>query len=141
MSDADFLLAMEDCTLSASDWTHEAHVRLAWLMLSRYPYPASLAQIRLTIQRFNAKVLKKDVAYHETITVVFTHLIAKSRESLPALHNLNDLKSKSPSLFDSKLSALLYHYRKETLFSVTARNSFVEPDLVPLPELAQVTPA
>lgn len=141
MSDANFLEAMESCTLAAKEWTHEAHIRLAWLMLARHAYPEALAPIRTTIQRYNGNVLKKDLAYHETITVAFTLLIAKSCEALPVLHRLNDLKHQSPALFDNKLSALLHHYRRETLFSSTARNSFVEPDLVPLPELSPMTPA
>jgi hypothetical protein len=35
MTDSEFLTAFEACRLRRQDWTHAAHVRLAWLYLTR----------------------------------------------------------------------------------------------------------
>jgi hypothetical protein len=121
--------------LSCSEWTHEAHIRLAWLMLDSMPYSIALDRIRAGINNYNDSVLKKANAYHETITVVFTHLIAAGREQLLPNHTFAEFKPMHPALFDRKLSALLRHYRHETLFSSEARVRFVSPDLLPLPVL------
>ncbi len=138
MSDEDFLDSFLHGTWPASEWTHEAHIRLAWLLLSLLPYPLALEQVRKGINNYNDTVLKKTLAYHETITVAFTRLIAKGREYLPSHHSFADFKLAQPLLFDRTLSALEKHYRRETLFSAEARSGFILPDLLPLPELATI---
>lgn len=134
MNDHEFLDSFLRCNLPSTEWTHEAHIRLAWMMLSYSPYSLALDKIRNGISTYNDKVLKKALAYHETITVVFTRLIANGREHLPAAHSFADFKLAHPVLFDRNLSALLHYYRRETLFSAEARAHFVPPDLLPLPE-------
>lgn len=137
MSDHDFLSSFENCTLPAAEWTHEAHIRMAWLMLKRSPYDVALEKIRRGINRYNDTVLKKENAYHETITVAFTRLIAVGRYNMPDGHLFSEFKSTHPLLLDNKLSALLHHYERTTLFSDEARARFVAPDLGPLPELIE----
>lgn len=138
MTDEEFLESFLHCTLPASAWTHEAHIRLAWLMLSSKPYTVALSCIRHGIGTYNDTVLKKALAYHETITVAFTRLIAAGRGQLADDHSFSEFKQTHPLLFDRTLAALLHHYRRETLFSSEARVSFVSPDLLPLPELASI---
>lgn len=140
MSDDAFLTAFETGTLPASAWTHEAHVRMAWLYLTRLPYKEAVIRVRTGINYFNNAVLKKDNGYHETITIAFCCLIADARKQLllpDKSASLDDLKSQFPEFFDRKLSALLRHYRHETLFHESARTSFVEPDLIPLPNISE----
>ncbi len=139
MSDETFVDLFFSCKLPASEWTHEAHIRLAWLMLSSMPYDDALNRIRAGIMKYNDIVLKKAPAYHETITVAFTRLIVTARVELPLKHTLADFKSFHPILFDRTLTALLRHYRRDTLFSLEARASFIAPDLLPLPDLAKTT--
>lgn len=133
MSDSEFLEAFECCTLTREEWTHEAHVRMAWLYLAMFPYEYALQAIRAGIQRLNERVLKKELAYHETITVAYARLIASARERLPATHGLSAVREVAPALFDRELSAVLHHYSRERLFSAEARAGWVVPDLVPLP--------
>lgn len=133
MNDVEFLRAFEKCTLTPADWTHEAHVRMAWLYLTHEPYDSALTLIRAGIQNLNARVLKKDLAYHETITVAFARLIESARRTLPAAHSLSDVKLHAPDLFDRQLSAVLKYYSRERLFSAESRAGWLEPDLVPLP--------
>jgi hypothetical protein len=133
MTDSEFLEAFECCTLTREQWTHDAHVRVAWLYLGLLPYEYAVQAIRSGIQRLNERVLKKDMAYHETITVAYARLIASVRNGLPASHGLDSVKQVAPALFDRELSALLKHYSRERLFSAEARACWVNPDLNPLP--------
>lgn len=133
MTDDEFLTAFERCTLPAAAWTHEAHVRTAWIYLRRLDEPAALGRIRAGIQRFNAAVLKKDWAYHETITAAYTRLIADRRRTLPPGHSFDQFRTVSADLLDRTLTALLRHYGRDTLFSDRARHGWVGPDLEPLP--------
>lgn len=139
MSDESFAGLFLSCELPATEWTHEAHIRFAWMTLSFMSYNDALNHIRAGIMKYNDTVLKKAHAYHETITVAFTRLIAAGREELPLKHIFADFKSAHPNLFDRTLTALLRHYRHNTLFSPEARTRFVAPDLLPLPDLAKAT--
>lgn len=131
LSDADFLHAFESCTLPATSWTHIAHVRLAWLRLNQHPYETALESVRLGIQSYNNAVLKKEGAYHETITVAFMRLVNEAKHN--GVKHFADLETRHPALLDRKLSALLEHYSRDRLFSAEARSGYIEPDLKPFP--------
>ncbi len=133
MTDAEFLRAFEECTLPASAWTHQAHVRMAWLYLRAHPLPEGLSRARDGIQRYNAAVLKKENAYHETITCAYVRLVHDRMRMNGAVKDFASFCTHAPDLLDRTLTALLRHYRRETLFSDEARAGFVEPDLASLP--------
>lgn len=129
MTDDEFLLAFEECAFSRPEWTHESHVRMAWLYLSRLPIDAALDRVRRGIQKLNAKIGSPD-GYHETITVAFVSIIAsrlRTGESYLAFRDRN------PDLLDRTLPVLLRHYTKDRLWSPEARRGFIEPDLEELP--------
>src|SRR5580704_18785941 len=134
MSDDEFLAAFEECTLRRSQWTHEAHVRMAWLYLTQYPLAESIERARQGIRQLNATFSlfacgsgRNTDGYHDTITVAFIRLIAarhENDESFPSFCERN------PDLFDRKLTALLRFYSKELLNSGAAKQCFIEPDLL-----------
>jgi hypothetical protein len=129
VSDDEFLSAFEAAAFTRPEWTHEAHVRMAWLYLTRFPAPQALDLVRTGIQKLNAKIGSPD-GYHETITVAFVRVIGSRLvpgERWPAF------RARNPDLLDRTLSALLRHYTKDRLHSPEARRAFVEPDLVELP--------
>jgi hypothetical protein len=149
MSDDEFLAAFEGCQFARKEWTHEAHVRMAWLYLRRVSADEDVFErVRSGIKRLNAAFVRRDQArcmptprkepdprgldgYHETITVAFVTVIAsrmKPGEDFPTFRDRN------PDLFDRKFPAILKHYSPERLFSSAAKAEFIEPDLEPLPE-------
>jgi hypothetical protein len=156
MTDNKFLAKFEDRTLTREEWTHEAHVRMAWLYVSRSDsYRDARSKVRTGIKKLNAAFLArqnapcgatrppevdanadpaaepKPVGFHETITTAFLRLIAdraKDGESFAAFRKRN------PEFFDRSLSALLAHYSPEVLFSDEAKVKFVQPDREPLPK-------
>jgi hypothetical protein len=158
MTDDEFLCAFERCTLARRDWTHEAHVRMAWLYLSRGgegpphtpPIPSDadvFIRVRDGIKKLNATFIRRQQAlcralptkskdargldgYHETITVAFVTVIAAR---IVPTEDFAAFRERNPDLFDRKLSALLKHYSAERLFSAPAKTEFLEPDLEPLP--------
>jgi hypothetical protein len=132
MTDDEFLAAFEAAAFARPEWTHEAHVRMAWLYLTRLPFVEALDRIRTGIQRLNAKIGSPD-GYHETITVAFTRVIAACVEGG---ENYAAFRERNPELFDRTLTALLHHYTKERLYSAEARKAFTEPDVKPLPRPA-----
>jgi hypothetical protein len=132
MTDDEFLAAFEAVAFTRPEWTHEAHVRMAWAYLSRLAFAEALHKVRTGIQKLNAKIGSPD-GYHETITVAFVRVIASRMEDGESYGLFGD---RNPELFDRTLAALLHHYTKERLHSPEARRAFIEPDVKPLPHLA-----
>jgi hypothetical protein len=131
MSDSDFLHAFESCTLTRAEWTHQSHVRMAWLYLSSQPLESALRKIRSGIQKLNQSH-GNVIGYHETITLAYARLVAAAIAKSPEAA-FSDFCAAHPELLDREAKVLLRHYRRETLRSPQARAEFVEPELEPLP--------
>src|SRR5579885_3559722 len=131
-ADESFIQAFEACTIPKAEWTHRAHVRMAWIYLSRFDFDLALTRIRDGIKKYNHAVGGNPHGYHETVTQVYARLVR---------HCLAHEGSRSKSfdefaetfafLLDRKSPPTLKHYRSETITSEEARARFVEPDLVP----------
>jgi len=129
MTDDEFLTAFEAAAIARKEWTHEAHVRMAWLYLRRLPFAEALEKVRAGIRKLNAKIGSPD-AYHDTITVAHVRVIASR---LRAGEGYPTFRDRNPDLFDRTFPALLRHYTKDRLYSPEARAAFIEPDREELP--------
>ena len=85
MSDDEFLEAFERCTLVKSDWTHAAHVRMAWLYMSRNDFDEALRCIRQGIRRLNGHFGTASEKYHDTMTIAYSALIRERIERDPSV--------------------------------------------------------
>ena len=154
MTDDEFLTKFEQRTLTRGQWTHAAHVRMAWLYVGRSgTYRHARGKARTGIQKLNQAFLARQnapcgatrppepaaepaaepkvVGFHETITTAFVRLVAaraRPGETFAAFRKRN------PDLFDRTLAALLAHYSRGLLFSEEAKTKFAQPDLAPLPK-------
>jgi hypothetical protein len=131
MSDNEFLAAFEGCALPRSHWTHTAHVRMAWLFLTRLPFEAALDRIRNGIRRYNESAGSD--GYHETLTIAFAHLIHSRLGTGETEKDFPAYMARNPDLFDRRAGLLERHYHPTTLASSEAQRRFVEPDREPLP--------
>ena len=135
MTADEFLAAFEAAVIPRSEWTHAAHVHMAWLYLMRFSPAEAMERVRCGIQKLNA-VIGVAGGYHETITVAFVRVISARLLHAEPYASFRD---RNPDLFDRSLSAILRHYTRERLFSGEARAAFVEPDLASLPTLGPVS--
>ena len=133
MNDAEFVAAFDECTRPKTEFTHEGHLRLAWLTLRATPnFDAALDLFRARLQRYAASIGKPGV-YHETLTVLWLRLVAHARAQSPAAQDsFDEFLARNVWLRDRANPAK--HYSAERLESITARRSFVEADLQALPE-------
>ena len=131
-------------TLPRAEWTHEAHLAATAYLLLRRPDIDVDGELPDLIRRYNESVgaVNSDSeGYHETITRVFLHgvrlFLEEVKGTVPSgtvpgkpLHALvNDLLL-SPT---GKRDWPLRFYSRERLFSVSARTTFVMPDIAALP--------
>jgi hypothetical protein len=150
MTDGQFLVKFEKRQLDRSEWTHEAHVRMAWLYVTKTEsYRDARSKVRTGIKRLNAAFQARSavpcgatqpaepvaearpLGYHETLTTAFVRLIAA--RARPG-ESFATFRKRNPELFDRKLSAILKHYSSKLLFSEEAKTTFAQPDLEPLPK-------
>jgi hypothetical protein len=131
-SDAELWRAFHDGTLPAAQWTHAAHLRIAWLHLARHELDEAHLRMRIGIIRLNAAhglVETAERGYHETLTRIWLVLVAEVRRRAPGPDSSSLLGQ--PGL---EREAPLAYYSRARLFSVAARARFVPPDLAELPD-------
>lgn len=115
-------------------WTHRAHLRVAFLYLRRYGLDEAVTRMRSGIQRFNAASQTPeavDRGYHETITQAWLHLIWADMPAADPDQSSVEFVDARPDLGEKRV--LLQHYSRERIMSWEAKHQFVEPDLAPLP--------
>jgi hypothetical protein len=125
MTDEQFVAAFESTELPDDQFSHTAHVRVAWWYLQHSPLPVAMQRFGDALKRF---ATSKGAAgkYHETITVAYMLILA---ERLHAARDLSwpQFATANPDLFE-RPSVLAKYYRDETLASDRARRGFVMPD-------------
>lgn len=126
MMDLEFARAFERGDIAPSAFTHQSHVRLAWVYLQEGPtFEAALARVRDEIQRF-AAAAGASQKYHETITVAWMMLLDTARTRVDASCSFEELLRLVPELADKDLP--LKYYTRERLFSDEARAGWILPD-------------
>ncbi len=67
----EFIRRFEECTLRKEEWTHEAHLRMAYHYVWTYPEEECGRRVREGIKRLNESFGGKnteDEGFHETLT-------------------------------------------------------------------------
>jgi hypothetical protein len=120
------------------EWTHEAHLAACCWILSERPDINPTADMRGIISSYNEAVggVNDDSqGYHETITQVYIAAVSRhlrERAQSESLCNSVNRLLLSPR---GRRDLPLIHYSRERLFSGTARQEFVEPDLLSLSDI------
>jgi hypothetical protein len=122
--DADFIRALEACTLEEKEFNHAGHVRAAYLYLRPGDFAESLKRMRRAIRNYAGSLGKPD-RYHETITVAYLALIQQLLCERGDGGGWAAFARSAPELFEPDL--LLKFYSKAELESQLARRIFVLP--------------
>lgn len=131
LDDPSLWRAFQDHTLHHAEWTHVAHLRVAWLHMARHDLDEAHLRMRIGIIWLNAAhglVESETRGYHETLTRVWLVLVRDARRRHPCPDSVSFLAT--PGL---DRDAPLRYYSRERLFSVAARAVFVAPDIAELP--------
>ena len=134
MDDPAFLERFEATAISREAWTHESHLRMAYLYLQTLDFGAALNRMREGIQRLNAANRVPEnlhSGYHETLTVAWARLVAEAIRRTPPVASFDEFLAANPELLEKTF--VLRYYSRPLLFSAEARRSWVEPDRESLP--------
>src|SRR5690348_8700842 len=137
MDDSELVRQLESCTLPFAQWTHRAHVRVAYTLLRALPFPEALVRFRKAVQAYNAKNNVPESAtqgYNETTTHAMLHLILATMRAYPADYpNADAFCDTHPQLMTRHCLRLFYSPARR--MDPLAKTQFVEPDLAPLPHI------
>lgn len=129
LDDDGFLDAFRSGSLPLSSFTHEAHLRLGWLHLTREPLEAAVENVAQEIQHF-VRVYGKEDKYHHTLTVAALHILA-SRIRSSEIRSFRSFMDRNPDLLTDLKALVGQHYSAERLSSPEAASRWVKPDLRP----------
>ena len=129
LSDATFLRKFRACEIEPSAFTHEAHLRLAWIQIRKY----GLARAEKNIQEKLKSYVKWAGApekYHTTLTVAAVRMVDHFMEK-SSTNNFWDFIDEYPALINDFKSLINSHYSFDIFKHNRARLSYVAPDLAP----------
>lgn len=129
ISDTEFEVAFGHCTVPPDVFNHEAHLRLAWIHISKYGVARAEMNIQEQLEAYVDYVGGKD-KYNITLTIaavrVVNHFIRRSTS-----HTFGDFIAEFPELkFDFK-RLIGSHYSFDVFNSQKAKIEYLEPDLLP----------
>jgi len=139
MDDRELLRQFESLTLPFDQWTHRAHMRVAYAYLSAHPFDEALRRMRAGVKAYNARnnVPENPTSgYNETTTHAFLHLVAATMRAYAKTHpveNADAFCDMHPQLMTKH--ALRLFYSPQRRMHPDARQKFVPPDLAPLPKI------
>lgn len=149
LSDGEFLRQFETGTLPYIHWTHRAHLRVAYLYVTRFGLTDAIPKVTAGIRAYNQaqKIVDTPTSgYHETMTVAWLHLVAAMLAEYgptgaitpgappilgPDAPPSQEFLAAQTQLHEKKLLRLFYS--RERFLSPEAKYSFIPPDLAPFP--------
>ena len=130
-SDREFRAAFEAGAFAPADFSHRAHVRLAYVYLAESSVDLALERMRASLVSFLSHHGIPASKFHATLTRAWILAVDHFMHRSPEATSADDFINRNPRLLDSKI--MLTHYSAGLLFSDVARAEFVEPDLDPIP--------
>lgn len=127
LSDAEFEQQFANCQLDPSLFSHEAHLRLAWIHIRAYGPQKAEENIQKQLQQFVA-ALGATGKYHTTLTVAAVRIVAHFMHKAQ-VDTFAQLIQQHPRLKSDLKGLIEQHYSFDIFNSATAKAAFVEPDL------------
>ncbi|WP_109300353.1 hypothetical protein [Aquimarina sp. AU474] len=129
LSDYEFETQFKKGSLSPSLFSHEAHLRLAWIYLKKYDQTKACDAISSQILNF-ATVNGDPDKFNKTVTVaaikIVYNFLQKSKSS-----TFQDFIEEFPKLKFNFKELISCHYGFDIFSSTIGKQKFVEPDLLP----------
>lgn len=129
LSDDRFEAAFQNCGLDPALFNHEAHLRLAWIHVTKYGEAKAIDNI--TSQLFSFVVSLGAIhKYNKTLTIAaikaVNHFIGRS-----GADNFDEFIQQFPRLKFNFKELMGSHYGIDIFNSAIAKQQYLEPDLLP----------
>ena len=129
LTDQQFEKQFQNCTLAPKLFTHEAHLRLAWIHIKKYGIENALENVPTQIIQF-VDNLGASHKYNHTLTVAAIktvyHFVLKSKSA-----SFQALLEAYPRLKFNFKDLLSCHYGFDIFNDEVAKLEYIAPDLLP----------
>ena len=125
-----FLTVFEDGSLSADEWTHQAHIAMATTYLHRYG-DSVLPHTRAAIRNYLLARGKPIGAYHETLTIFWLAVVAEAMQQQKGI-SLHEAVRRNCAAFGRQSKLHEQYYGLDVFNSPEAHARWMPPDLRPL---------
>ena len=129
--DREFKAQFETCEFPPSVFNQKAHLRLAYVYLVENDDDVACQLMRDSLLRFLHHHGVDVSKFHETMTRAWILAVRHFMENDSGADSANTFIENNPQMLDKNI--MMTHYSTERLFSDTAREQFVAPDLDPIP--------
>lgn len=129
LSDEEFERAFKNCTLSPDLFTHEAHLRLAWIHLQKVGPEKAPTIVCDQITAF-VEYLGAQDKYHQTVTVAAVMIVHHFMQHTD-VDNFSDFILQFPQLKTNLKGLIAAHYSVDIFQLEEAKVHYVEPDVIP----------
>ena len=129
LTDFEFLELLSKCELPPGLFSHEAHLRLAWILIKQNGLQQAEIQIQELLKNYVA-ALGAPEKYNTTLTIAAmkaVHHFMKKSSSV----TYNELFEEFPRLKSNFKDLMAAHYGFDIYTSEQARTTYLEPDLLP----------
>ena len=128
LSDEQFEQAFAECSLAPELFTHEAHIRLAWIHIKKYSEKQAIENVCSQIQRFVAFLGVQD-KYNETLTVAAIKAVKHFMDKTEIEGFAQFIEQHSRLKYNFR-ELLALHYGFDIFDSPEAKARYLEPDLI-----------
>lgn len=127
LTDEQFEQQFEDTSLDPTLFSHEAHIRLAWIHISKYGVDLAAEHLCRQIAVFDA-THDDGTNYNKTVTVAAVKAVNHFMEKSSATTCAAFIKENPRLIFNFK-DLINAHYSQNVFKDEVAKRVFIEPDL------------
>ena len=129
LTDEEFEYQFKNCILDQVLFSHEAHLRLAYLYIQKYGIEKAIEEVCRDIRQY-AAFLGAHTKYNVTVTGaavrVVHHFMLRS-----STKNFQEFLAENLQLKTDFRALISSHYKTDIFLSENARLEFMEPELMP----------
>ncbi len=129
LSDEDFEIQFADTTLPPQLFSHEAHLRLAWIHIQKYGKQEAIRNVCSQIKIFD-QTHGDGTMFHCTVTVVAVEAVAHFMGKTNAT-DFPSFIAQAPRLTTHLKALIAQHYSWDIFTDAMAKQTYLEPDLLP----------
>lgn len=129
LTDAEFEWQFASAKLDPAVFSHEAHLRLAWIHLNQYGLERAIEHITEQLRNYT-KVVGAADKYNETVTIAAIHAVNHFKMR-SGCSDFASFISENGRLKTNLRDLMHSHYRTDIFKSVSAKAIFLEPELLP----------
>ena len=129
LTDDEFTRRFSDLTLDPAWFTHEAHLRLGWILIGQLGLEKASTLVCQQIRRFD-QTFGDGTKYHETITLAFMQLIYL-RQRMNETKDFSTFIRLNQDLISQYRGIFSKHYSMDVFSSKLAADKYIAPDLMP----------